>query len=135
VEEAVRQVVRERAGQNCEYCRLSQHDALSFRFHIEHVRPRQHGGTDHPDNLALACPNCNWSKGPNITAVDPQTDTVVPIFNPRTDTWDDHFSVQGAEIRGRTLIGRATVRLLRFNAPDRLEIRLAVTVQKKPKAT
>jgi 5-methylcytosine-specific restriction endonuclease McrA len=35
-----------------------------LRFHIEHVIPRQHGGSDDADNLALACPDCNLRKGP-----------------------------------------------------------------------
>jgi hypothetical protein len=65
VDERIRQLVRERAGLRCEYCRLAQAAASSIRFHIEHIRPPQHGGSDQLDNLALACPNCNWNKGPN----------------------------------------------------------------------
>jgi hypothetical protein len=97
VDEAVRRLVSARAGQICEYCHLSQTDAPSFRFHIEHVRPRQHGGATHPDNLALACPNCNWRKGPNLTAIDLDTETVVPLFNPRKQIWKEHFASVGAQ--------------------------------------
>jgi len=28
-------------------------------FHIEHIVPRQHGGTDDPGGLTLACDRCN----------------------------------------------------------------------------
>src|SRR5437016_5238040 len=87
------------------------HAGSSIRFHIEHIRSQQHEGGDHPDNLALACPNCNWNKGPNIAAVDPETQTVVPLFNPRTDRWQDNFALFGVRIEGSTAIGRATVRL------------------------
>lgn len=30
---------------------------------IEHIEPRHHGGTDAPENLALACARCNAGKG------------------------------------------------------------------------
>jgi hypothetical protein len=30
-----------------------------MRFHVEHIVPRQHGGTDDPNGLALACDRCN----------------------------------------------------------------------------
>ena len=52
----LRQFVRIRAGQHCEYCGLAQ-EFSEMRFHIEHVTPRQHGGDDDADNLALACPD------------------------------------------------------------------------------
>ena len=44
--------------------------------HIEHVRPRKHGGTDDGDNLALTCIDCNLRKGPNLTGIDPGTGAV-----------------------------------------------------------
>ena len=127
MDDRVRQLARERAGLCCEYCRLPQTAASSIQFHIEHIRPRQHGGSDQTDNLALACPNCNWNKGPNMSAIDPQTDDLVQVFNPRADVWHEHFVVVGAEIRGLTPIGRATVQLLRFNSPDRIELRLEIS--------
>jgi hypothetical protein len=71
----LRQFVRMRAGQHCEYCRLPQ-EFSELRFHIEHVTPRQHGGDDDADNLALACPDCNLRKGPNLTGIDPNTGEV-----------------------------------------------------------
>ena len=33
------------------------------RVTIEHIVPRNHGGTDELDNLALACAGCNQEKG------------------------------------------------------------------------
>lgn len=35
---------------------------------IEHVRPRNQGGTEDPRNLALACPKCNHRKGRRVDA-------------------------------------------------------------------
>ena len=120
---SVRELVRRRADDRCEYCRLPQAAAPFFTFHIDHIRARQHGGTDEPSNLALSCPDCNACKGPNLSSVDPQTDGVVPLFNPRVHLWKDHFAVQGPRVEGRTEIGRATVRLLDMNEAERLDMR------------
>jgi hypothetical protein len=60
------------------------------------------------ENLALACFDCNRQKGPNISSVDPDTQEVVQLFNPRRDAWSDHFSLNGARIVGVTPAGRAT---------------------------
>jgi hypothetical protein len=123
MDEAIRQLVRDRAGNRCEYCLLPQQYAVVVRFHIEHVRPRQHGGNDAPANLALACPHCNRFKGPNLTSFDPETDALVPLFNPRTQLWHEHFALADVMVVGLTPIGRATIRLLNMNAEDRLKVR------------
>ncbi len=118
-----RELVRHRAGHRCEYCRLPQAAAPYFAFHVEHVRAKQHHGGDEAENLALACPFCNRFKGPNLSAIDPETGTVVPIFNPRTQSWQEHFILMGVEIVGRTPVGRATSALLKMNDEPRLEMR------------
>lgn len=92
-------------------------------FHIEHITAKQHGGTDEPNWLALACDRCNAYKGPNLTSIDDQTGDVVLLFSPRHDVWDEHFILQDGRIMGVTAIGRATVRLLQMNAPRRVELR------------
>ena len=105
MDSSVRQRVQQRAGNRCEYCRLPQSVAASVRFHVEHIRPRQHGGTDDIENLALACPNCNWRKGSNLTAVDSETGQLAMLFNPRSDQWHEHFALVGLEIVGLTITG------------------------------
>jgi hypothetical protein len=119
---ATLQFVRERAEWRCEYCRLPQlHHGL--RWHIEHIRARQHHGGDDPSNLALACPECNLRKGPNLSAVDPHTGEVVQLFNPRTQTWSEHFVWHDLKLQGRTPVGRGTVELLQLNTGDRVRMR------------
>jgi hypothetical protein len=119
---ALREFVRQRAGDRCEYCHLPQ-EFSELRFHLEHVTPRQHGGGDEAENLALACPNCNLVKGPNLTAIEPQTREVVRLFDPRRDKWTEHFSYDGARVVGKTPVGRATASLLRMNDAERLRVR------------
>jgi 5-methylcytosine-specific restriction endonuclease McrA len=123
MDEATRQLVRDRAGGRCEYCRIWQADDAFYRFHVEHIIARQHGGSDELDNLALACHHCNLHKGPNLTAIDPASSALVPLFHPRRQRWEDHFVQRGTAIAGISPGGRATVSLLQMNAPSRLEVR------------
>jgi len=120
---STREVVRRRAGDACEYCRLPQEVTPLIPFHVEHIVSKQHGGTDDPSGLALACDRCNAYKGPNLTSIDPDTRTLAALFNPRAEAWSDHFAVRGGHILGLTPTGRATVRLLNMNAPRRVELR------------
>lgn len=122
MEAALRQFVRERAGNRCEYCGLRQ-EAEPLRFHIEHIQPRQHDGPDAALNLALACQHCNLHKGTNLAGVDPQTRALARLFHPRLDDWDEHFSEDEGVVAGQTAVGRATVRVLRMNEHGRAQLR------------
>ena len=123
MDRAIRRLVRERAGHRCEYCQLNQAQAPFALFHIDHVIPRQHGGSDEPSNLALACHHCNLHKGPNLTGIDPYTGQISALFNPRREYWYSRFVFQEATVVGLTAIGRTTVRVLAMNAPDRVQLR------------
>lgn len=48
---------------------------------------------------------------------------MVPLFNPRTQRWEEHFELEGVWIVGRTPIGRTTVRVLAMNADEQREVR------------
>ena len=126
MESAVRALVWQRAAGRCEYCRLAQSETPFRTFHIDHIIPRKHGGSDDADNLALACDRCSLHKGSNLAGVDDQTDQVASLFHPRTEVWEDHFSVEQVRIVGLTPTGRATVRVCRMNSPRRLRLRLAL---------
>ena len=117
--------VRQRAGGLCEYCHLPA-DMFPLTFHVDHVKPRQHGGLTELDNLALACLHCNRHKGPNLAGIDPVDGEMATLFNPRADTWTDHFEWRGSELFGRTPVGRATIRVLAINAPDFRSVREAL---------
>ncbi len=120
---ALRQFVRTRAKQRCEYCRLPQTAAPYLTFHIEHIEAQQHVEDDTPENLALACPDCNRHKGPNLVTLDSLTREIVPLFHPRRDVWEDHFRYDGAILEGRSAVGEATIRLLQINTVERVEMR------------
>ena len=44
IDQSLANMVRDRAGDRCEYCLLRQQDDPFFRFHIEHIIPKQHSG-------------------------------------------------------------------------------------------
>lgn len=115
----VRQYVMERAKHRCEYCLYPQH-ASFFAFEMEHIVAVKHGGSSSLENLALACPYCNRAKGTDLGSLDPVTGTLTPFFNPRTQTWPEHFRLEGAHIVPVTPEGRVTVTILQLNQSERV---------------
>ncbi len=123
--ETIRQRVRQRAENRCEYC-LSHQDYIMGRLQIDHIEPLAKGGDDTEDNLCLACELCNQYKWTQTAGLDTQSGEIVSLFNPRQQRWQEHFtwSSEGTEIIGLTPCGRGTVRTLKLNNS------LAVTVRK-----
>lgn len=114
--------IRERAQDRCEYCLISQ-DLQGAQYHIEHILPQSKGGKTQIDNLALACPSCNLYKSNHTEAIDPITQQLIKLFNPRTDLWEAHLKLDWNKIVGLTDIGRTTIELLRLNSDRKLQIR------------
>jgi len=122
IPDALREEVTLRAGNRCEYCRLSQlgQEAL---FHMDHVTPRAAAGPTTADNLALACVSCSLRKWARQTATDPDSGAEVPLFNPRTQAWAEHFRWDGERVVPLTPTAPATVAALALNRPVILAIR------------
>jgi HNH endonuclease len=116
INEAVKQSVRERANYLCEYCH-SLELLSANRFTIDHIVPRSLGGSDELDNLALACRRCNERRYNFVAGIDPETQAIVPIFNPRQQQWTEHFAwtIDGTVIQGSTSVGRTTCVRLDLN--------------------
>lgn len=113
---SVRQQVFREANYRCEYCQTS-HRLIGMPPVIEHIKPQAFGGGDSRDNLAAACYRCNEFKGAKTHAIDPESGQLIPLFNPRTQKWLEHFAWAngGTHIVGLTATGRATVVTLRLN--------------------
>jgi hypothetical protein len=122
MEKRLLQEVRRRAEGRCEYSRLTER-YYPAPFVIDHIIARQHGGATDADNLALACFRCNLYKGPNIAGIDPLLGELTPLFHPRRNSWTDHFEWAGAELVGRSPIGRVTIAVLAINHPDAVAVR------------
>ena len=78
---------------------------------------------------ALCCLRCNLKKGPNIASTDPEAGSeyrIVALFHPRQQRWQEHFHLrEDGRIEGLTPEGRATARLLDFNAEERIQLQKA----------
>ncbi len=120
--------VRQRAGGRCEYCRLPA-DGTQAPFEVEHVIPRKHQGVSTLDNLAWACAFCNRRKGVNLSGLHPVTRTLVPLYHPRKDLWEEHFRLDQAYVRGVTDIGAVTVEVLGMNQSAMVLLRLQLIAE------
>lgn len=116
VSSAIRQLVRQRANYLCEYCHSSE-EASTALFTLDHLIPQSLNGSDDPENLALACHRCNGRRYNFTTGIDPETQAVVALFNPRQQQWSDHFiwTADGLRIFGISSVGRTTCIRLDFN--------------------
>jgi len=123
MDEATKNAVRERAKDCCEYCQLPALHVRPRKFHFEHIRAKKHRGTDSLGNLAYSCHRCNLHKSSDLTGIDPKTQKLTRIFNPRRHRWSTHFAWEGAILVGKTAIGRTTILVLAMNDPLRVAIR------------
>jgi hypothetical protein len=123
--ETLRQQVVQRADECCEYCLIHQRDSL-YAHEVDHIIPIKHRGETNLDNLCLACLDCNRHKGSDFGSFDPDTGQITALFNPRTQTWHEHFRLDGPRIIPLSPEGRVTVFVLRLNDEIRVLARQAL---------
>lgn len=85
-----RDFIAHRARGCCEYCQ-TPHDYSPDTFNVEHIISLFENGTNDLFNLAFYCGGCNNRKRDKIKALDPETNILISLFNPRTDKWNEHF--------------------------------------------
>jgi len=114
----LRRQVAEDAGHRCGYC-LSDELLTGVPLAVDHIVPTAKAGETVRDNLWLACRPCNEYKGVETHAPDPKTGQLATLFNPRQQSWADHFtwSRDSSLVVGITPTGRATVAALHLNRP------------------
>jgi len=119
-----KRVIVERAAHCCEYC-LSPADYTNVPFAVEHIVPLHRRGKTTLDNPAYSCMGCNGHKQTKIEALDPWSDTIVPLYHPRKHMWQEHFSWNddATLILGLTSIGRATIEALQLNRIEVVNLR------------
>lgn len=114
----LRRIIVQRASSLCEYCLIHVDDTY-WGCQIDHIISEKHGGVTDAENLAHACSFCNRNKGSDVGSRT-QKGQFVRFFNPRSDSWSDHFRLDGITIVPLTDIGEVTTRILGFNQIDRL---------------
>jgi len=72
MDQSLREVVRRRAGNACQYCHIAQEAPPLIAFPVEHIVSRQHGGSDDPAGLALAAIGVALTKDPILLASIPK---------------------------------------------------------------
>ena len=114
----LRERVAKQARYRCGYCLSSEH-IVGLAMELDHLIPQVLGGPTIEENLWLACSACNALKAHRISALDPESGQMVRLFNPREQSWAEHFLWidAGARMVGRTDVGRATVAALHLNRP------------------
>lgn len=98
-----------------EYCQTAQ--TIVVEREVDHIVPESTGGLTEEHNLCLTCISCNHFKRDYRTGIDPATDQMMALFNPRTQIWREHFewSEGWTRIIGLTPTGRATIQRLNMN--------------------
>jgi len=114
----LRRQVAQDAGHRCGYCH-SDESLTGISLTMDHIIPVAAGGQTERDNLWLACRACNEFKGARTHADDPKTGERARLFDPRRQTWSEHFvwSTDQTEVVGLTSTGRATAIALQLNRP------------------
>lgn len=118
VSDRLRETVETRANGLCEYCQSAK--LIITYMTVDHIRPEAQGGLTTEDNLCLCCIGCNSFKRDFTTGIDPELGVEIPLYNPRSQNWDDHFkwSEDSSVILPRTTTGEVTIQRLRMNRPD-----------------
>jgi len=128
--EIIRQIVRLRARDACEYCL----GPTTGQYQIDHVIPEARwldyragrlsnamdlapgrSGPNHIANFAWCCPFCNQGKRQRVVyRIGSQT---IRLYDPRRDMWPEHFAFMNNYlfVVGITPIGIVTQRAVRFN--------------------
>lgn len=116
--QSLRAQIEEANRRRCCYCLTSEANSGIPLTH-DHILPISKGGPTSFENVCLACRPCNEFKTDMTEAADPLTGDTVPLFNPRTQPWSDHFewTLDGTQVVGLTAVGRATVIALQINRP------------------
>jgi hypothetical protein len=96
---------------------------------IDHVIAKQHRGRSSFSNLAQICALCNRHKGPNLTGIDLKTRRIMRLYDPRRDTWNEHFLWRLTTLVGLTPVGRATITVLAINQSRRVAARAALIAE------
>ena len=102
----------------CCYC-LTTTAITGIEMAVDNIWPQSKCGETCIVNNCLASSACNTFKSDLTEALDPVSQKIVPLFNPRSQQWAEHFvwSSDKTQIEGITPTGRATIVALKMNRP------------------
>lgn len=94
-----------------------------YSHEVDHIIAEKHRGRTVVESLCLACLECNRAKGSDFGLFDPETGASILLYNPRQQTWSEHFLLEGARIVPLSPEGRVTVFVLKLNDEIRVRAR------------
>lgn len=87
-----------------------------------------------PTIFPIAVFDVMFGRVTDVASIETGTGRPVRLFDPRQQSWQDHFVLRGAVIEPLTEEGEVTIRLLRLNSDKRLdERRLLIAAGRYPR--
>lgn len=109
---------------SCAYCTITEIEATSIRFVIDHYKPK----SKFPDlvsfypNLMWCCDRCNTFKG-NDFVTPKMSKAGFEIFRPDKHHFEEHFELKGVRIESKSPVGEYTTELLDLNRQQLRRVR------------
>ncbi|MDP9561396.1 UNVERIFIED_ORG: hypothetical protein J2740_002603 [Rhizobium nepotum] len=100
----------------CAYCTMSEAEASSVRFTIDHYEPvtaRPELEHDY-ENLMYCCNTCNTLKGPRVVPPEAKADGT-RFFRPDFDRFVEHYERVGVRLRGLSKLAEFTIDAVDLN--------------------
>lgn len=117
----IKQFYLEDQGLQCCYCRRRNATTHGRAWDIEHVIAQSSHPSFmfEPENLAIACIDCNAAKSDQSVLVRPRKTfprdaAAYSIVHPHYDTWNDHFMFGAVVYAAKTAKGSRTIELCRL---------------------
>lgn len=111
-----REELRTDFSHSCGYCTISETEAKGLRFEIDHYLPEEHFPALRAAyfNLLYACEHCNGNKS-DAYASEAELAECRRFFRPDWDRRRDHFELEGARLKARSVTGEHSITMLRLN--------------------
>jgi hypothetical protein len=114
--EQYRQNLREDFTYSCAYCTLTESEATTIAFEIDHYEPQ----SERPDlentynNLMYSCQHCNGLKS-DISPPPRARKDGKRFFRPDEDRYSDHYEPNGLQLKAKTEVGKFNIAMLQLN--------------------
>ena len=109
---------------SCAYCTITEHEAETINFNIDHYEPQSLKPelTNSYSNLMYSCRYCNNYKG-DLSPPPAARDAGFRFFRPDLDAYEDHFKVEDKCLEYKTGIGDFSIMYLDLNRPCLIRLR------------
>jgi hypothetical protein len=109
---------------SCAYCTITEHEAETINFNIDHYEPKslRPDLTNEYSNLMYACRFCNTYKG-DLTPPSEARKAGFRFFRPDQDVYEDHFEVKDRRLEYKSPVGDFSINFLDLNRQTLMRLR------------